>query len=345
MEAPVDLAFCQSLPKVELHAHLHGSVRDATLLELAQRDGASTSVLREMRVELGEERTLQQCFRLFDSIHRLVRSLDVVTRIAREAVEDFAADNVRYVEFRTTPRPASRAREYVEAVIRGFEAALSRGAKTTPRLLLSVNRARPVSDAWATLAVAKAFRRQNRYVVGLDFSGDPHSKPFSAFRDVFTAARAAGLQCAIHCAEIPRPKDTADILDFKPKRIGHGLCLLPEHAHSIRNTKPHSAVEICPTSNIRTLRLQRYDQHPTLGMWLRAGHPVCICTDDSGVFATTLSRELWHVARAFGLSRTETARLAINAISCAFMKPSDVHAWRRKLEAALPVPFSQRSRL
>jgi adenosine deaminase len=28
---PEQLEFCQALPKIELHAHLNGSIRDATL--------------------------------------------------------------------------------------------------------------------------------------------------------------------------------------------------------------------------------------------------------------------------------------------------------------------------
>jgi adenosine deaminase len=34
----VALEFCHLLPKVELHAHLHGSIRDSTILELLQKE-------------------------------------------------------------------------------------------------------------------------------------------------------------------------------------------------------------------------------------------------------------------------------------------------------------------
>jgi hypothetical protein len=29
-------AFCRAMPKIELHAHLHGSIRPATLAQLAE---------------------------------------------------------------------------------------------------------------------------------------------------------------------------------------------------------------------------------------------------------------------------------------------------------------------
>ena len=53
------------------------------------------------------ERSLADCFALFDVIHRLTTRHDVVQRITREAVEDFAADGCAYLELRTTPKARS----------------------------------------------------------------------------------------------------------------------------------------------------------------------------------------------------------------------------------------------
>jgi hypothetical protein len=50
------------------------------------------------------ERTLADCFALFDVIHRLTTRHETVTRITREVVEDFASDGVLYLELRTTPK-------------------------------------------------------------------------------------------------------------------------------------------------------------------------------------------------------------------------------------------------
>ena len=60
-------------------------------------------------------------------------------------------------------------------------------------------------------------------------------------------------------------------------------------------------IEVCPTSNLATLELADLARHPTLGGWLASGYPVCLCTDDPGVFATSLSAEYLRVARAFGV--------------------------------------------
>ena len=89
---------CHRLPKVELHAHLHGSARLSTIAELAP-PGVDRAVLTS-----DTERSLEGCFAIFGAIHRTVTSLSAVRRITAEVLEDFAAENVKYLELRTTPR-------------------------------------------------------------------------------------------------------------------------------------------------------------------------------------------------------------------------------------------------
>lgn len=101
-------AFCKALPKAELHAHLHGSIRPATLTDLvkaAEHLRSSADALHIINDVLPQPgRSLRDCFRIFDLIHSVVTSADVVRRITREMIEDCAADGVHYLEIRTTPR-------------------------------------------------------------------------------------------------------------------------------------------------------------------------------------------------------------------------------------------------
>lgn len=91
-------------------------------------------------------------------------------------------------------------------------------------------------------------------------------------------------------------------------------------------------VEVCASSNARTLRLPNLHDHPTLSVLLREEHPVTISTDDPGVFDTTVSRELFLVARAFGLDAARVASICLEAPGMTF---ADEHTrgWlRRQLE-------------
>ncbi|KAI3795699.1 hypothetical protein L1987_38356 [Smallanthus sonchifolius] len=93
-----------SIPKVELHAHLNGSIRNSTLLELARELGEKGTIVFSdfEHVIRKNDRTLCEVFKLFDLIHVVTTDHKTITRITKEVVEDFAAENVVYLELRTT---------------------------------------------------------------------------------------------------------------------------------------------------------------------------------------------------------------------------------------------------
>eukprot|EP00951_Prasinocladus_malaysianus_P044995 scaffold590822_cov51-Prasinocladus_malaysianus.AAC.1 len=67
------LNFCKALPKVELHAHLNGSLRDATVRELATTQGIDPKFLDKSLAHswTSHSRSLTDCFALFDLIHKV----------------------------------------------------------------------------------------------------------------------------------------------------------------------------------------------------------------------------------------------------------------------------------
>ena len=65
---------------------------------------------------------------------------------------------------------------------------------------------------------------------------------------------------------------------------------------------------------------------------LDAGHPVVLCTDDSGVFSTSLSREYAIAAAAFELDQVTLLTLAESAIEFCFLSPEDKEILRSRFE-------------
>lgn len=192
MAVPTMLEFARRLPKAELHAHLHGSIRPATLSELvlARDDLRSSTEAQAVIADVlpSASRSLHDCFRIFDLIHRVVTDAATVRRIAAEVVDDFAADNVRYLELRTTPRAlASLPRaglakvaeslpagvdpvhlQYVAAILEAAaegEARHAGGAiPLVVRYLLSINRTGSVEAAQSAIALAKWLRTRRVWV-------------------------------------------------------------------------------------------------------------------------------------------------------------------------------------
>lgn len=169
----------ERLPKAELHAHLHGSIRPSTLIELVRESShlATNADAADVvaRVLPAPSRSLRDCFRIFDLIHRAVRTEDAVRRVTAEVVSDFAADGVDYLELRTTPRALERGsvvgqpddlddslERYVLCVletlaVREARAAAAGRSDITVRLLLSINRTASLDIAARIVHLAKRF--------------------------------------------------------------------------------------------------------------------------------------------------------------------------------------------
>ena len=72
--------------------------------------------------------------------------------------------------------------------------------------------------------------------------------------------------------------------------------------------------------------MSAYSEHPTILRWLEHGYPFSICTDDHGVFATSLSEEILHVATAFDLTRKQVLQLVRGAADYGFSTQQDTAA-------------------
>ena len=77
----------------------------------------------------------------------------------------------------------------------------------------------------------------------------------------------------------------------------------------MHNKHEAPAIEICPTSNLITLGLKSYSQHPHIKKWLDLNYPISLNTDDRGVFNTTLTQELLHVQKSMGLDIADIVKI------------------------------------
>ncbi|GLT52605.1 hypothetical protein SLA2020_259370 [Shorea laevis] len=333
-----------SIPKIELHAHLNGSIRDSTLLELARLLGErGTIVFSDVEhVIRKNDRSLTEVFKLFDLIHILTTDHSTVTRITKEVVEDFASENVVYLELRTTPKRKDSVgmskRSYMEAVIEGLRAVSAVDVDFAPddcktrsfpsidgtqsqttrkkiyvRLLLSIDRRESTDAAMETVKLALEMRHLG--VVGIDLSGNPIVGEWSTFMPALKFAREQGLFITLHCGEVPNRAEINAMLDFLPQRIGHACWLVEEEWRKLKSSK--IPVEICLTSNITTASVSSIDIHHFIDLY-NSKHPLVLCTDDSGVFSTSLSREYKLASSAFGLGSTKMFQLAKTAIDFIF---------------------------
>ena len=125
-------------------------------------------------------------------------------QVTREVIHEFAADNVKYLELRSTPRAVSSngmtKTSYVEAILRAIgECHSEQDLDITVRLLLSIDRRCPISDAVDTVNLAAEYmHKTGGIIIGIDLSGDPMVS-CSTFGAISLSGIARILQRAFHC--------------------------------------------------------------------------------------------------------------------------------------------------
>eukprot|EP00842_Homolaphlyctis_polyrhiza_P005205 jgi/Hompol1/5686/HPOL_004623-RA len=342
MSSDSDLAaFCRRLPKVELHAHLNGSISRDSIKELLGRlpsDSPLHAEFAEFEVQCTMN-SLEVFFPLFKFIYQLSNSFDNVRYFTRNVVREFAADGCHYLELRSTPRShpdtdLTTKQTYVDAMIAGIRDAIdSFDPSLHPnliqvRLILSLDRRHSLQACMETVDLAIAYK--DKGVVGVDLCGDPNCGDFEALVPAFHKARANGLKITLHLAEVAGlDAETQTMIQFLPDRIGHGTYLdgaIKDHV--MNQTVP---IEMCVSSNLVTKTVQSIDDHHFSGFFFE-GHPCVLCTDDKGVFECSLSGEYELVARHFGFSKQDIFKLARGAIEHIFADQQMKHKLRQRMD-------------
>ncbi|XP_021461143.2 adenosine deaminase-like protein isoform X1 [Oncorhynchus mykiss] len=324
--------FYRQLPKVELHAHLNGSVSFSTIEKLVARKPHLNIEHGMTAIRSGQRRTLDECFQVFKVIHQLVDTEEDILMVAKDVIREFAADGVKYLELRSTPRKEKTTgmtkRRYVETVIEAIRQCKNEGVDIEVRFLVAVDRRNGAEVAMETVKLAEDFMLSTGgLVVGLDLSGDPMVGHGRDLLPALQKAKNCGLKLSLHLSEVPSQADESELLlNIPPDRIGHGTFLHPEVGGSqslVDKVRKHNTpLELCLTSNVKGQTVSSYSQHHFL-YWYQMGHPSVLCcacfqTDDKGVFCTDLSQEYQLAASTFNLSQEDMWTLSQKAIDCTF---------------------------
>jgi len=332
--------FYHALPKVELHRHLEGSLRLRTMLEIARAGGITVPVRTGplsslVQVQESEPFTYQNFLAKFSTLRLFYRSPEVIYRITREAVEDAAQDNVRYLELRFTPVALSRAERFPMGDVMDWvcesaqQAACEFGLRVG--LIVSVNRHESVELAEQVAWLAAA--RTGQGLVGLDLAGNEAEFPALPFANILSEARQAGLKLTIHAGEWGGAANVREALEvFNADRIGHGVRVL-EDASTVSLAREYgTAFEVCVTSNYQTGVAPASRKHPLMAM-LHEGLNAILGTDDPSISQITLTDEYRRACEELSLSQSKLKERILAAARASFLPDGE----RRKLVDELKV--------
>jgi adenosine deaminase len=312
------------LPKAELHVHLDGSLRPATLVELAREAGVPLPTTDP--VALGrymvptEARDLEGYLQRFDLTIAVLQRAEAIERVAYEMVEDAARDRLRYMEVRWCPRLGTRGGLSLDdatgAELRGF----SRGERdfgvVTRAIHCSLRHYEPaVSEEIARNAVAW----RERGVVGFDLAGGEHGRPPGRHARAFAVAAEGGLGITVHAGEAAGAASVWEAVHLcRANRIGHGTRLFEDPALQAYVRDRRIPVEINLTSNRLTHAVARVEEHPVRA-YFDAGVAVTLCTDGWLMSGVSLTDEYWTAHTALGFTREEIDRMILDGFAAAFL--------------------------
>lgn len=321
MTTPIDVrAFVAGLPKAELHVHLVGAASVATVLELARRhpqDAVPT-----------DEDTLRAFYKFTDFAHfievyiavnSLVRTPEDVEALVVGLAADLAGQQVRYAEVTATPDShllvGIPAEGVAEALASGRRRAL---AEHGVELAWVYDIPGELGLASGLRTIDWVERHAPEGSVGFGLGGPELGVDRTQFAEVFARARALGLASVPHAGETTGPETIWDaVRDLGAVRIGHGIAASQDPTLMAHLAEHGIALEVCPTSNVRTRAVPSLEAHP-FGILTDAGVTVTLATDDPGMFATTLTQEYQVAHDVFGVSLDGLVDLARTSARVSF---------------------------
>jgi len=319
-------ATARSLPKVLLHEHLDGGLREATLLELLAQRGlpapaADAPGLMRWFDERAHAGSLVEYLKGFALTVAAMASPDALERVAFEAAEDARLDGCVLAEFRIAPLLFEPLGVSPDAAV---EAMLSGLARSPLPSALIVCAMRHESDAQIARAAELALRWHGRGAIGFDLAGPEAGWPATRHAALLARLRAAGMPLTLHAGEADEGLRVLEAARLGAARVGHGVRLAdlldrpqgPDVLQEVLQRGLH--LEVCPTSNVQTGAAASIATHPIGVLW-RAGVSLSFHTDNRLMSRTSASREAALLVAQAGLDWADLQRMSLLAARASFL--------------------------
>ncbi len=325
-------------PKVLLHDHLDGGLRPQTVLELAEECGHElppgtndADSLARWFAESADSGSLVRYLETFDHTVGVMQTEEALARVARECVEDLAADGVVYAEVRYAPEQHVTRGLSLDDVVAAVQAGIDEGVAATDgrivmRQLLTAMRHKARSMEIAELAVAW----RDRGVAGFDIAGAEAGYPPTRHLDAFEYLQRENAHFTIHAGEaFGLPSIWQAIQWCGADRLGHGVRIVDDITEGpdgepqlgllaayVRDKR--IPLEMCPASNVQTGAAESIAEHP-IGLLTRLRFRVTVNTDNRLMSKTSMTEEMAALVEAFGYDLDDLRWFTINAMKSAFL--------------------------
>jgi adenosine deaminase len=321
----IDQKIIKQMPKTDLHVHLDGSVRIASLIELAKKQNiqlpsSEPKKLKSILIPGKKCRNLEDYLKPFEIILSVLQDGEALSRVAYELAEDSARENVWYLEVRYSPvlhtRRGMKLTAIIDAVLQGLQQAERKYNIRTGVIICGM---RNISPATSIILADLAVAYKNRGVVGFDLAGMEENHPAKHHREAFYRILNNNINCTAHAGEAYGPDSIHQALHYcGAHRIGHGT-RLKEDGDLLNYVNDHRIpLEVCMTSNVQTKAVPSLEEHP-LKFYYDFGLRVTINTDNRLISNTSVTKELTLAAKYAQLNMADLKNIIVAGFKSAFL--------------------------
>ena len=326
----------RAIPKIGLHEHIDGSLRPATVVELARECGydqlptEDPEALGQWFFEGADRKSLPKYLEGFRHTIAVLQRAEALERAAYECLADAAAENVVYQELRFAPHFHTRERLGLDAVmlavLRGMQRAREEFDIGCGLIVCALRNESPELSV-KLVELALAYREQG--CVGFDLAGEEAGHPAKEHMAAFQLAKRMNFSLTLHAGESFGPESIWQALQYcGAHRIGHGTRLVEDlvvyggkvvkiGALAQYVLDHRIPLEVCLSSNVHTGAATALETHP-FPLLQGLGFRLTLNTDNRLMSRTTLSTEYYLAAQTFGLTLDDLETLAINGMKSAF---------------------------
>jgi aminodeoxyfutalosine deaminase len=304
-------------PKIELHVHLEGAVRPATLLAIAKRNGETLPAdTVEGLTKLYEFTDFKHFVEVWILTTNCLRTADDFRQITVDYAAEAASFGAVYVEgIFSPPERVARGISWDE-IFTGYAEGAVEAAEVygvTMRFTPDIYRNGCPVDL-AEECARTSVRYRDRGVVGLGIGGYEPGYPLEPYRTAVRIAQDGGLAFVPHAGEAAGPSSIREALDLGAHRIRHGIRAVDDPGLLAELAERRIVLDVAPVSNLRTGVVARIEDHPLPA--LRAAGVLCsINTDDPAMFNTDLGRD-YALAAEMGVSAADAFEAGVVGAAC-----------------------------
>ncbi|MBU2567851.1 MAG: adenosine deaminase [Elusimicrobia bacterium] len=323
------LELLKRIPKVDIHCHLDGSVRTATIIDAARKHNFKLPTEDPQQLNKYVQvsptcKSLTDFLKRFEFFYDFLKFPDVVERISYELCEDVSKENIKYLEVRFAPFLQSSDRFSIEDVIRTAISGLMQGARDFHigvGAIVCIYRSLP--DDINRLTVSLAEKYFGKGVAGIDLAGDETKYPAERYAEFFEYARKRRIPITCHAGEAAGAESIRKALELGARRIGHGVHLAEDEGLYKKVMDEGIPIEMCLTSNVQTQVVKSYKTHPFLKFY-EDGLKVTLNTDDRSVSGIDLTHEYLVAVEQYGLKISDIIKIILNGINSLFLPESEI---------------------